>query len=265
MLLVFEESLRDLFPEGTYDIKASTPLDALKLLATNHPLVDKIRPRAVKIRQLRDLSLLTDPSLQNKTFEIIPAERAELNQAFYSGAGGDNGWINVIIGVVIIVVAVIAAPVSGGSSLAAGGAAIGGGAAATTGFSYAAFAAQMAMSIGVTLVLTGLMQLLAPKPKEAEGNKSSRKFGTQTTTELGTPIQMIFGLHRAYFHLISFNVDSRKYDGVDRPDDSPYFKDKVDEHIPQTNLNRFYGVYQAGDETKLLQVNNEINRTGAEY
>ena len=265
MLIVFEESLRDLFPEGTYDIKASTPLDALKLLATNHPLVDKIRPRAVRIRQIKDLSLLTDPSLQSKTFEIIPADHNELNRAFYSGAGGDNGWVNVIIGVVIIVVAVVAAPVSGGSSLAAGGAAVGGGAAATTGFSYAAFAAQMAMSIGVSLVLTGLMQLLAPKPKDAEGNKSSRKFGTQTTTELGTPIQMIFGLHRAYFHLISFNVDARKYDGVDRPDDSPYFKEKVDEHLPEANLNRFYGIYQAGGETKLLQVNNEINRTGMEY
>ena len=265
MLIVFEESLRDLFPEGTYDIKASTPLDALKLLATNHPLVDKIRPRAVRIRQIKDLSLLTDPSLQSKTFEIIPADHNELNKAFYSGAGGDNGWVNVFIGVVIIVVAVVAAPVSGGSSLAAGGAAVGGGAAATTGFSYAAFAAQMAMSIGVSLVLTGLMQLLAPKPKDAEGNKSSRKFGTQTTTELGTPIQMIFGLHRAYFHLISFNVDARKYDGVDRPDDSPYFKEKVDEHLPEANLNRFYGIYQAGDETKLLQVNNEINRTGMEY
>ena len=265
MLIVFEESLRDLFPEGTYDIKASTPLDALKLLATNHPLVDKIRPRGVRIRQIKDLSLLTDPSLQSKTFEIIPADHNELNKAFYSGAGGDNGWVNVVIGVVIIVVAVVAAPVSGGSSLAAGGAAVGGGAAATTGFSYAAFAAQMAMSIGVSLVLTGLMQLLAPKPKDAEGNKSSRKFGTQTTTELGTPIQMIFGLHRAYFHLISFNVDARKYDGVDRPDDSPYFKEKVDEHLPETNLNRFYGIYQAGDETKLLQVNNEVNRTGMEY
>ena len=265
MLIVFEESLRDLFPEGTYDIKASTPLDALKLLATNHPLVDKIRPRAVRIRQIKDLSLLTDPSLQSKTFEIIPADHNELNKAFYSGAGGDNGWVNVIIGVVIIVVAVVAAPVSGGSSLAAGGAAVGGGAAASTGFSYAAFAAQMAMSIGVSLVLTGLMQLLAPKPKDAEGNKSSRKFGTQTTTELGAPIQMIFGLHRAYFHLISFNVDARKYDGVDRPDDSPYFKEKVDERLPETNLNRFYGIYQAGDETKLLQVNNEVNRTGMEY
>lgn len=265
MLIVFEESLRDLFPEGTYDIKASTPLDALKLLATNHPLVDKIRPRGVRIRQIKDLSLLTDPSLQSKTFEIIPADHNELNKAFYSGAGGDNGWVNVVIGVVIIVVAVVAAPVSGGTSVAAGGAAVGGGAAATTGFSYAAFAAQMAMSIGVSLVLTGLMQLLAPKPKDAEGNKSSRKFGTQTTTELGTPIQMIFGLHRAYFHLISFNVDARKYDGVDRPDDSPYFKEKVDEHLPETNLNRFYGIYQAGDETKLLQVDNEVNRTGVEY
>ena len=266
MRLIFDNSLKGLFPEGTYDLEASTPLDALKLLAENHPEVGKIKPVPVRIKQLTELALLTDPSLQDKTFQVVPADSSDLNLGFYSGAGGDNGWVNVIIGVVIIVAAVITQQyyAVGQGAAVAGGAAVGG-AAAAGGFSYGAFAAQMAMSIGVSLVLTGLMQLLAPKPKDAEGNKSSRKFGTQTTTELGTPIQMIFGLHRAYFHLISFNVDSRKYDGVDRPDDSPYFKEKVNEHLPTTNLNKFYGVYQAGNETKLLQVDNEVNRTGLEF
>ena len=264
MRLIFDSALMDLFPQGTYDLEASTPLDALKLLADQHPEVGLIKPRAVRIKQLKELDLLLDPTLQGKTFEIIPADKADLNMGFYSGAGGNNGWVNIVIGV-IIVVAVVFTAGAAAPTAAAGGAAVGGGAAAAGTFSFTAFASQMALSIGVSLILTGLMQLLAPKPKEAEGNKSSRKFGTQTTTELGTPIQMIFGLHRTYFHLISFNVDSRKYDGIDKPDDSPYFKEKVDERLPEVNLNKFYGVYQAGDETKLLQVDNEINRTGLEY
>ena len=266
MRLIFDFALMDLFPQGTYDLEASTPLDALKLLADQHPAVGTIKPRAVRIKQFKDLDLLLDPTLQGKTFEIIPADKADLNMGFYAGAGGNNGWVNIVIGVIIVVAVVFTAGAAApAAAAAAGSAGVGAGAAAAGTFSFTAFASQMALSIGVSLILTGLMQLLAPKPKEAEGNKSSRKFGTQTTTELGTPIQMIFGLHRTYFHLISFNVDSRKYDGVDQPDDSPYFKEKVDERLPEVNLNKFYGVYQAGDETKLLQVDNEINRTGLEY
>ena len=249
MQLIFDDELCGLFPEKSYHLQASTPLDALKLLASQHELVGKIEPVPVRIREIRDLSLMLDPTLQNKKFEVIPVDKQELNVNVYRGAGGDNPLVNIIIGVVIIAVVV----------------ATGGTGAAAASFSWSAFAAQAAMSIGVSLVLTGIMQLLAPKQENDGGNKSSRKFGTQTTTELGTPIQMIFGLHLAYFHLISFNVDSRKYDGVDRPDDSPYFKEKVDDRLPTENLNRFYGVYQAGDETKLLQLDNAVNRTGMEY
>ena len=264
MQLIFDDELCVLFPEKSYHLQASTPLDALKLLASQHELAGKIEPVPVRIREIRDLSLMLDPTLQNKKFEVIPVDKQELNVNAYCGAGGNNPLVNIIIGVVIIAVVVV----TGGAGAAAGAGVAGGagtGAAAAASFSWSAFAAQAAMSIGVSLVLTGIMQLLAPKQENDGGNKSSRKFGTQTTTELGTPIQMIFGLHLVYFHLISFNVDSRKYDGVDRPDDSPYFKEKVDDRLPTENLNRFYGVYQAGDETKLLQLDNVVNRTGMEY
>lgn len=254
MQLIFDDELCGLFPQKSYQLQASTPLDALKLLALQHEMVGKIEPVPVRIREIRDLNLMLDPTLQNKTFEVIPINKQELKPNFYQGAGGDNALLNIVIGVVLVAVVVATGGVG----------AVGVAGAASAGFSWGAFAAQAAMSIGVSLVLTGLMQLLAPK-QEMEGNKSSRKFGTGTTTELGTPIQMIFGIHLAHFHLISFNVDSRKYDGVDHPDTSPYFKEKVDERLPTENLNRFYGVYQAGDETKLLQLNNEVNRTGMEY
>lgn len=264
MQLIFDDELCGLFPQKSYQLQASTPLDALKLLATQHELAGKIEPVAVRLREIQDMNLMLDSTLQNKKFEVIPVDKQELSFDTYTGSGGSNGFVNIIIGVIIVVAVVVtagaAAPAAGA---AAGGAAAGGAAAA--GFSFSAFAAQAAMSLGVSLILTGVMQLLAPKPDKNDGNYSSRKFGTGSTVDLGTPIQMIFGLHLAYFHLISFNVDSRKYDGVDRPDDSPYFKEKVDERLPYENLNRFYGVYQAGDETKLLQLNNELNRTGMEH
>lgn len=266
MRLIFDESLHDLFPEKTYDLEASTPLDALKLMAENHPLLGKVKPRAVRIKQFKEFDLLLDPSLQSKTFEVIPVDKQELNQAFYGGSGGDNGVMNIVIGIVIVVAVVVTAGAAGVPIGAAGATGAGAGAAgaATATFSLSAMAVNVGISIGVSLILTGLMQLLAPKP-EKEESRSSRKFGTTTTTELGTPIQIIFGLHRVYFHLISFNVNARDYDGIDDPDNSPYFKAKVDERLPTVNLNKFYGVYQAGNETKLLQVDNDKNRTGLEY
>lgn len=258
MRLVFHEDLHELFPEKSYELEASTPLDALKLLAENHPLVGKMKPKPVKIKQIRDFALAHDSTLQSKTFEVIPVDKEEVNTNFYSGAGGNNPIVTIIIGIVLIVLIVV----TGGAAGAAAAAAASGASAATA--AAVSTAVSVALSMGVSLVLAGLMQLLAPKPKDAEGNKSSRKFGTTSTTELGTPIQIIFGLHRAYFQLISFNVDSRKYNGVDQPNKSPYFKKKVDQHMPEGNIDRFYGIYQAGDKTKILQVDNVKNRTGLE-
>ena len=62
MRLIFDSALMDLFPQGTYDLEASTPLDALKLLADQHPAVGTIKPRAVRIKQFKDLDLLLDPT-----------------------------------------------------------------------------------------------------------------------------------------------------------------------------------------------------------
>lgn len=257
MILRFHEDLRYLFPEEIV-IEASTPLDALKLIAVQHPLNGKMRPVPVKIKQLRSFLEANDPTLTetDRVFNIIPAELKPMNSG-YSGAGGDNALVNIVIGIVIIAVAIFA-PYALGATAALGGTFAAG--------TFAAYAASAALSIGVGLVLTGLMQLLAPTPKiDKDGNYSSRTFGARTTTDIGTPIQMVFGMHRIGFHLFSFNVDSRKYNGVDDPINSAYFKGKVDENLPATNLRKFYGFIQAGDKTIIKQVNNDNNRTGLEH
>ena len=170
MQLIFDDELCGLFPEKSYHLQASTPLDALKLLASQHELAGKIEPVPVRIREIRDLSLMLDPTLQNKKFEVIPVDKQELSVNAYLGAGGNNPLVNIIIGVVIIAVVVVTGGAGAPAAAAAGGA--GTGAAAAAGFSWSAFAAQAAMSIGVSLVLTGIMQLLAPKQENDGGNKS---------------------------------------------------------------------------------------------
>ena len=263
MILKFHEDLRFLFPEQV-DIEAATPLDALKLIAVQHPLNGKIEPVPVRIKELRELDLTIDPTLADsgRVFEVIPANALEINPG-YAGAGGDNGLLNIVIGVVLIAVAVFA-PYMAGAALATATTAAG-----TTVFAagtFAAYAASAAMSIGISLVLTGAMQLLAPNKKDnKEGNYKSRTFGSTTTTEVGTPIPIIFGRHLTYFHLFSFNVDARNYNGLDDPDNSPYFKGKADEFLPTVNLNKFYGYLKAGDKVYLNQTDNDTYRTGSEF
>lgn len=262
MILNFHPDLQYLFPERV-DIEATTPLDALKLLAVQHPLNGKMEPVPVRIKQLREFDLVIDPTLADagKVYEIVPANAIEVYSG-YSGAGGDSGLMNIVIGVILIAVAVFAPYLAPAmmTATAAGGATV---FAAGT---FAAYAASAAMSIGISLVLTGAMQLLAPNKKtEVEGEYKSRAFGAATTTEVGTPIPIIFGRHLSYFHLFSFNVDARNYSGLDEPDKSPYFKGKADEFLPTINLNKFYGYLKAGDKVYLNQTDNETYRTGSEF
>lgn len=262
MILRFHPDLHYLFGEEL-EIEASTPLDALKLVATQHPLCNKMEPVPVRIKQLAEMELAADNTLssRNRVYDIVPAaaESAMANRT-YSGSGGDNGWVNIVVGIVLIVVAVVAPYAAGALYGAAGSAAFSAG-------TFGAYAAAAAFSIGVSLVLTGMMQLLAPTPKddEADPTRSSRVFNNKTTTEVGTPIQLIFGRHLVAFHLFSFNIDARSYDGLDRPDKSPYFKGKADEAMPELNNNKFYGYVKAGDKVLLNQTNNETYRTGREF
>lgn len=256
MILRFHESLQELFPESI-KIEAATPLDALKLVATQHPLNGKIKPVPVRIKQLKSYLEINDPTIteSDRVFDIVPAEVTANVIQGYAGAGGDDGWLNIVIGVVLIVIAVVA-PYAAPALYASYGAL------ATT-------VTSAVLNIGVGMVISGVMQLLAPTPKlnenKNDGNLSSRTFGAKTTTEIGTPIQLVFGRYKVGFHLFSFNVESRNYSGVDDPENSPYFTGKVDENLPYGNLAKFYGFVQAGDKVMINQIDNAAYRTGSEF
>ena len=254
MILRFHPELQELFPENI-QIEAATPLDALKLIAVQHPLCGKIKPVPVKIKQLKTMLEINDPTITDtdRVFDVVPADSVSINYG-YLGAGGENGWLNIAIGVVLIVVAVVA-PYAAPALF-------------TTYGAVATSVASAVLNIGVAMVISGVMQLLAPTPKmkdDRDGNYSSRTFGAKTTTEVGTPIQLVFGKYKIGFHLFSFNVEARNYSGVDDPEDSPYFTGKVDENLPNQNLNKYYGFVQAGDKVIINQVDNATYRTGSEF
>jgi predicted phage tail protein len=111
-----------------------------------------------------------------------------------SGAGGNGGMLQTIIGAVIFVVGIVVGVLTSWTGV--GGAA---------GFS-------MAMS-GAMMMLGGILAMLAPTPKA--GNAGSQSLyipSNQNTTKIGTRIPLLYGRIRHFGHYLSFNVDARKLD-----------------------------------------------------
>lgn len=235
--LRFPESLQGYFP-ATVEVVASSVLDACKLLFSQFKIPECKIPIAVQ--GYSSLNLLDTPLFRNVEVQIMDLRGG------YSGAGGgksDNqsqGTKLLAIGVTIMLFAVGFG--TEGSKLA-----------------------EFVFNMGLSIALNGLMVLLTPTPKDEEQKElKSRYFsGDKMTTQMGTPVPIVLGTHRIYGHLLSFNIDARNFDGLDRPKDSPFFTAKVNENLPQgQELQRFYGYIQAGAQLRLLQKDNAINRTG---
>lgn len=65
-------------------------------------------------------------------------------------------------------------------------------------------------SVGVSLVLGGLMQLLSPAPKRNTSSplEASRYLGApKNTTQIGTRIPIGYGLHKVSGHYLSYDVN----------------------------------------------------------
>lgn len=112
------------------------------------------------------------------------------------GAGGNGGFLQVVIGAVLVVVGVVVGVVAGWTGI---GAQIG---------------LSLAMG-GAMMMLGGLIQMLAPQPKAAAGDAGSQSLyipSNQNTTKIGTRIKLIFGTIRTFGHYLSFNVDAKRLD-----------------------------------------------------
>ena len=246
--LNFHPDLQHLFP-ASVTLDAPNPLSALRLLGEQHPLNGKIDPTPVKILEISSLSALEHSYNQDLTLTVVPTQAVPLvGTSAYSGSGGDNGLLNVVLGVVLIV-----------ASFYTGGL-------ATAGYMSAAAAANVgavALSVGVSLTLTGIMQLLAPDPDEPENRKSAYFSATKSTTAADTPIPLSFGRRRIYGHYLSVNIDARNFNG-DLSAESDWFEGKVTETVPSLRLRNFYGIIRASGKNIDLQVNNEDDKTGTQ-
>lgn len=223
-------------------VDTSTVLEALELVMKQHPMVGKMAKIPITPRGYSSVESLMIPLHTSVEVFIDPADVPE----GYVGAGGGGDKKGALIALAIgIALVVIAGPAGLLASMPK--------------------TAMFVLSMGLNIAIGGLMQLLAPTPDEPEKERKSRYFsGDKMTVDLGTPIQMVFGTHRVYSHLLSFDIQARNYSGLDDPNTSPYFNQKSDDLLPGVNINRFYGVVKAGPRVRIAQANNMVNRTGVE-
>lgn len=123
-----------------------------------------------------------------------------------AGAGGGAGKI--LAGIALIAAAIIFAPVGAGflglgANVAAGS------------FTLGATASSIIGAIGVSLVLGGVAQLLAPVPKTAQGSdtqsdprKTFNFSGLQNSSRSGTPVPLVFGKTLTGSVVISAGIDT---------------------------------------------------------
>ena len=131
----------------------------------------------------------------DEPFHIMPA---------VEGAGGNNGWVTAIIGVVLIA-----------ATWYAGGV---GGLGAVLGETAGTAVYEVGMAMGISLVLTGVSQLLSPTPQvstkgyEREAEKPSFVFnGPVNRTEQGGPVTLVYGEIVTGSIVAGGSIDSEEY------------------------------------------------------
>jgi predicted phage tail protein len=178
----------------------ATAAEAVRMLVANFPgLEQHMAEQYYRVTVgTYDLGLdeIHDPAGQ-QDIKIMPV---------IAGAGGGVGKI--LIGVALVAAAIVFAPAAAGFlglGMAAGG----------TAFTLGAAASVAIGSIGASLILGGVSQLLTPVPKIPQGSGSDddpRKTfnfsGIQQTSRQGVPVPCVYGLTLVGSVVISAGTDT---------------------------------------------------------
>lgn len=142
----------------------------------------------------------------NRLYDPIPPDMEELHiiPNFCGGKGG--GIFKIVLGVVFVAAAFLTMGTSLGATPLFWGA---------TTLNAALF------SIGTSLLLGGLLEMLSPAPvidqagvsgsvNSSTSDPAASKYlgASQNTVRIGTRIPLLYGEHQAYGHYISFDVDA---------------------------------------------------------
>ena len=181
--------------QRSFKAAISTPAEAIRFLLANFPSLRgvisegdyKVTVGRSELEIGNHPEYLHYPSASFETIRIVPV---------VAGAGGVG---KILAGVALIAAAILLAPAGGGFLGLGAGLAHAAGGAVATGFVSASVSMAIG-SIGVSLALGGIAQLLTPTPKISQGadstsdpRKSYSFSGIQNVSRQGVPVPVIYG------------------------------------------------------------------------
>ena len=204
-----------------------SPADAIKLLCINKPEFAKELAKAHEsgvgytLVQAGNFLSYEDLSLPLGQNDLVLTP-------VIAGSGGDEGPGKILFGVALVAAAIVFAP-AGAAVLGIAGA--GGGVATAAGFTLGITAANAIGAIGVSLILSGVSQLLAPQPvipnftnrtkpgentnatgpqgvsRATSGVQSYAFTGPANTVGVGATVPLVYGKLLIGSHLLSSKVE----------------------------------------------------------
>lgn len=205
----------------TIEMEANTIADILQQLTIKYPQLKAplhIGRWPIKIKDYETKESFYLP-LYTKEVDIYPLFKT-----------AKDSWVSIGIGVALVVVGGFAAAAYSASAASAAAASA---KAASLGYSISAssfmstgtmltgLAGNMAIGLGTSLIIGGVMQMLSPSPKvsaNASDPEASKYLGAPgNTTALGTYIPIGYGKFKVSGHYISFNISTTEfaYKGVE--------------------------------------------------
>jgi len=185
--------------QRVFEADVASAAEAVRFLVVNFPQLEKHMADQYYRVSLGKYALtmdeLHDPSGQQE-IKIVPV---------LTGAGGGVGKI--IAGVALIALSVFVLPTVLGSAVWAG----------SIGYGTAVSIINAGISIGASLALTGVAQLISPVPMIASGSDSEKDprksysfSGIQQTSRQGVPVPIVYGETLVGSVVISAGIDTVK-------------------------------------------------------
>lgn len=195
--VILEGEFAKVAKKKVWMLDCSSPAEAIQLISINTGGAIRRWIRAhLKDYKICEVECTNDDGrsekLDTKTFQMERQCKTIRFLPIFAGAGGNNGVLQTVIGVVLIVVGCILAYPSGGSSasmIKMGGYMIG---------------------AGIGMALSGICTMLMSTSIDKDDDDSSSNYyfnGAQNTTNQGAPVPLVFGRCRVGSAVISSGID----------------------------------------------------------
>lgn len=172
-------ALKEIHPEPI-EVDTATVAEAIELITRQLP---GFAPNALDGRkEIQVAGFNTHESL------FAPTEVTDLHFFPPLVFGKNGGLLKTIIGFALVVVSFFIPPAAAILSM---------------------LIAPVIFSIGVSLVIGGLAQLLSPQPHDTLENRSKYLANNQNTVRIGTPVGILYGKRRVAGQILSLNVQSQ--------------------------------------------------------